>query len=65
MNTFKNLIKHDTVDERITLRYKDKLPAELMEVWDKYGFGRLYKKGILLQVSVQLVEEFNINCHYQ
>ncbi|WP_420976238.1 T6SS immunity protein Tdi1 domain-containing protein [Bacillus vallismortis] len=41
MDTFENFIKHDTVDEKITLRYKDKLPIELIEVWDKYGFGTL------------------------
>ncbi|AWD89402.1 MULTISPECIES: T6SS immunity protein Tdi1 domain-containing protein [Bacillus] len=41
MDTFENYIKYDTVDERITLRYKDKLPAELIEVWDKYGLGTL------------------------
>ncbi|SHM57782.1 T6SS immunity protein Tdi1 domain-containing protein [Gracilibacillus kekensis] len=39
MDTFENFNKYETVDESITSRYKEKLPAELIEVWDKYGFG--------------------------
>ncbi|MEK4747776.1 hypothetical protein CHH57_03705 [Niallia circulans] len=41
MDTFENFLKHNTVDERIILKYKDKLPVELIEVWYKYGFGTL------------------------
>ncbi|WP_303984097.1 T6SS immunity protein Tdi1 domain-containing protein [Niallia circulans] len=41
MDTFENFLKHNTVDERIILKYKDKLPGELIEVWYKYGFGTL------------------------
>lgn len=41
MDTFENFFKHNTVDERIILKYKDKLPGELIEVWYKYGFGTL------------------------
>lgn len=41
MDTFENFLKHHTVDERIILKYKDKLPGELIEVWYKYGFGTL------------------------
>ncbi|MGI8349237.1 T6SS immunity protein Tdi1 domain-containing protein [Niallia circulans] len=41
MDSFENFLKHHTVDERIILKYKDKLPGELIEVWYKYGFGTL------------------------
>jgi hypothetical protein len=41
LDTFENFLKHNTVDERIILKYKDKLPGELIEVWYKYGFGTL------------------------
>jgi hypothetical protein len=41
LDTFENFLKNNTVDERIILKYKDKLPGELIEVWYKYGFGTL------------------------
>lgn len=36
---FSDFIKHETVDEDVILKYKDKLPEELIETWEKYGFG--------------------------
>ncbi|MFP7168917.1 T6SS immunity protein Tdi1 domain-containing protein [Terribacillus sp. 7520-G] len=36
---FSDFIKHETVDDDIILKYKDKLPEELIETWKKYGFG--------------------------
>jgi hypothetical protein len=41
LDTFENFLKYNTVDQRIILKYKDKLPGELIEVWYKYGFGTL------------------------
>lgn len=36
---FSDFIKFETVDEEVILKYKDKLPEELIEIWKKYGFG--------------------------
>lgn len=36
---FSDFIKHETVEESVILKYKDKLPKELIEVWERYGFG--------------------------
>lgn len=41
MDNFETFIKYKPVDQRIILKYKDELPAELVEVWIKYGFGTL------------------------
>lgn len=41
MDNFETFIKYEPVDQRIILKYKDELPAELVEVWIKYGFGTL------------------------
>ncbi|OXS64573.1 hypothetical protein B0G93_101481 [Bacillus sp. V-88] len=34
-----DFIKKGTIDEDIILKYKDKLPKELIGVWEKYGYG--------------------------
>lgn len=36
---FSDFTKHKTVDEDAILKYKDKLPKEIIETWKKYGFG--------------------------
>ena len=36
---FSDFKKHETVDEGIILKYKDKLPEELIGMWKKYCFG--------------------------
>lgn len=38
---FKSFKKHGTVSNDIILKYKNRLPKELIEVWKKYGFGSL------------------------
>ncbi|WP_172293206.1 T6SS immunity protein Tdi1 domain-containing protein [Bacillus sp. WMMC1349] len=41
---FSDFIVHETVDEDVILKYKDKLPKELIQAWRKYGFGSLVNK---------------------
>lgn len=36
---FNDFKKIETVDEDVILKYKDKLPGELIETWNKIGFG--------------------------
>lgn len=36
---FSDFKKHETVDEDIILKYKDKLPKELIGIWEEYSFG--------------------------
>ncbi|MEC2072513.1 T6SS immunity protein Tdi1 domain-containing protein [Alkalihalophilus marmarensis] len=36
---FNDSIKHETVDENTILKYRDKLPKELLELWKEYGYG--------------------------
>ncbi|MRX74022.1 DUF1851 domain-containing protein [Bacillus lacus] len=36
---FNDFIKCETVDEGVLLKYTNKIPEELMEIWRKYGFG--------------------------
>ena len=43
---FSDFIKHETVDEVVILKYKDKLPKELIETWRKYGFGSFVNTGL-------------------
>ena len=38
-SVFSDFTKHKIVDEDVILKYKDKLPKELIETWKKYGFG--------------------------
>lgn len=36
---FSDFIKLETVDVAVVLKYKNKLPKEVIETWEKYGFG--------------------------
>ncbi|WP_111289786.1 T6SS immunity protein Tdi1 domain-containing protein [Bacillus safensis] len=36
---FRDYIKYETVDEDVILKYKDKIPEELIATWKKFGFG--------------------------
>ncbi len=57
---FKDFVKHRNVDESLILKYKEKLPEELIEVWENHGFGRL-KNGYLKIINpddyVEVVEK--------
>jgi hypothetical protein len=37
--TLNDFIKHESIDEDIILKYRNKLPRELIQIWEKYGLG--------------------------
>ncbi|MFP3360519.1 GAD-like domain-containing protein, partial [Planococcus sp. SIMBA_143] len=38
---FSDFIKNEAVNKDIILKYRGEIPNELIEVWEKYGFGTL------------------------
>lgn len=51
MNTvISDFKKHAIVNDDIVLKYENKLPAEIMEVWKKYGFGS-FASGFLKVIN--------------
>ncbi len=45
---FKDFKKYGNIPDDIMLKYKDKVPTELLEVWGKYGLGSLINSYLKL-----------------
>ena len=59
-NIFKGFKKHEVANDDTILKYKDKLPSELIEVWKEYGFGSMlnsYLKVINPDMYLDILEE--------
>ena len=61
---FENFKKENDVSQRICGKYRNVLPAELIEIWENYGFGELFD-GYLKLINPEEYQELIVDTYFR
>ncbi len=64
MDVFNDFIKETNVEEEIIQKYKDILPEEIIEVWEKFGFGSMMN-GYLKLINPEDFQNLLIESYFR